>query len=148
MKIVHFLGAKKPWQYSVNLETGQVILEHGVRADKGPGQFLQDWWNVYHEVAHRVTVRKKTFDKIEHLNLFGTCILFVMLKLKFSLVPLFQPKLVFISLIKNNYLLSKAENLEHFFLIPVIEKLNTHDNQSEVALHIKYFCYSHHFLLK
>lgn len=54
VKIVHFLGPKKPWQYSINLETGQVILEHGILSHTAPGQFLQQWWDVYNKIAHRV----------------------------------------------------------------------------------------------
>lgn len=58
MKIVHFIGRKKPWQYTVNLETGKVIHDHGIISVTSSERFIQQWWDVYNEIAaHRITVR-------------------------------------------------------------------------------------------
>ena len=57
MKIVHFIGRKKPWQYSINLETGKVVHDYGIISVTSSEQFIQQWWDVYNEIAaHKVTV--------------------------------------------------------------------------------------------
>ncbi|CAB4018521.1 Glycogenin-2 [Paramuricea clavata] len=57
VKIVHFIGRKKPWQYTVNLETGKVIHDHGIISVTSSERFIQQWWDVYNEIAaHRITV--------------------------------------------------------------------------------------------
>ncbi|XP_046853026.1 glycogenin-1-like isoform X4 [Xenia sp. Carnegie-2017] len=56
VKIVHFIGRKKPWQYSINLETGKVVHDYGIISVTSSEQFIQQWWDVYNEIAaHKVT---------------------------------------------------------------------------------------------
>eukprot|EP00795_Rhopilema_esculentum_P016666 gene16666-8104_t len=46
-KVVHFLGAIKPWHHFYDSETSQVqIQQHGV-SDLGVQSFIQLWWDVY-----------------------------------------------------------------------------------------------------
>ena len=60
MKIVHFIGHKKPWQYAINLETGRVIYDHGIISVTSSEHFIQKWWDLYNEIAeHRITVRHR-----------------------------------------------------------------------------------------
>ena len=57
VKIVHFIGRKKPWQYTINLETGQVIHGHGIISVTSSERFVQQWWDVYNQIAaQRITV--------------------------------------------------------------------------------------------
>ncbi|XP_046853025.1 glycogenin-1-like isoform X3 [Xenia sp. Carnegie-2017] len=61
VKIVHFIGRKKPWQYSINLETGKVVHDYGIISVTSSEQFIQQWWDVYNEIAaHKVT------EDVEH----------------------------------------------------------------------------------
>ena len=65
VKIVHFIGAKKPWQYTINLETGKVIHDHGIISVTSSERFVQQWWDIYNEIAaHRITVSHVTFISI------------------------------------------------------------------------------------
>ncbi len=58
VKIVHFIGRKKPWQYTVNLETGQVTHDHDIMSITSAERFIQQWWDIYNEIAaQRITVR-------------------------------------------------------------------------------------------
>ena len=46
-KVVHFLGAIKPWHHFCDPETSQVqVQQHGV-SDLGVQSFIQLWWDVY-----------------------------------------------------------------------------------------------------
>ena len=57
VKIVHFIGSKKPWQYNINLETGKVIHDDGIISVTSSERFVQQWWDFYNEIAaHRITV--------------------------------------------------------------------------------------------
>jgi glycogenin glucosyltransferase len=47
VKIVHFIGAVKPWHYSFNVSTGKV---EGVEPTMGV--FLQHWWNLFMKDIH------------------------------------------------------------------------------------------------
>ncbi|XP_028407618.1 glycogenin-1-like [Dendronephthya gigantea] len=56
VKIIHFIGRKKPWQYTINLETGRVIYDHGIISVTSSEHFIQKWWDLYNEIAeHRIT---------------------------------------------------------------------------------------------
>ncbi|XP_036397254.1 glycogenin-2 isoform X2 [Megalops cyprinoides] len=43
-KIIHFLGAVKPWHYKYNQQTGDVFLEDGSPPNPHLGKFLNQWW--------------------------------------------------------------------------------------------------------
>jgi glycogenin len=43
VKIVHFIGAQKPWYYSYNLDTHNIVGS-GQNADTG---FLSNWWSLF-----------------------------------------------------------------------------------------------------
>ncbi|XP_067669720.1 uncharacterized protein [Haliotis asinina] len=44
VKIVHFIGAVKPWHHGFNTATGQVMLLPGTGHSQ---EFLQIWWNLF-----------------------------------------------------------------------------------------------------
>jgi len=46
IKVVHFIGAVKPWHHSINKSTGQVIPLPNTGHDS---DFLQQWWNIFME---------------------------------------------------------------------------------------------------
>jgi len=54
VKIVHFLGAIKPWQHFYNTEAKQVKLLTNARYSGADEKFIQLWWDCYTE--DRVTV--------------------------------------------------------------------------------------------
>ena len=45
MKVVHFIGAQKPWHMSYNTATGQV----DGASEQTQANFLQQWWTVFME---------------------------------------------------------------------------------------------------
>lgn len=46
-KVVHFLGKTKPWSYTFDLKTRQVI--GSVHEATAHSSFLQEWWILYSE---------------------------------------------------------------------------------------------------
>ena len=44
MKIVHFIGAVKPWHHTYNTSTKQVTPLPGTGHSQ---EFLQVWWNIF-----------------------------------------------------------------------------------------------------
>ncbi len=48
IKIIHFIGAMKPWQHKYLPEVDAVILEPGSYASQNAAQdYLKRWWQVY-----------------------------------------------------------------------------------------------------
>ncbi|XP_004867379.1 glycogenin-2 isoform X1 [Heterocephalus glaber] len=47
-KVVHFLGPRKPWNYTYNLQTGSVVEQGSGVASRQQEPFLGLWWSVYH----------------------------------------------------------------------------------------------------
>ena len=45
VKVVHFIGASKPWHLSYNTATGDVSAAGGV--DPSQQRFLQLWWDIF-----------------------------------------------------------------------------------------------------
>ncbi len=43
VKIVHFIGAQKPWYYTYNTETGAVTGPSGSYEN----EYLKSWWSVF-----------------------------------------------------------------------------------------------------
>ncbi|XP_066879400.1 glycogenin-2 isoform X4 [Kogia breviceps] len=48
VKVVHFLGSTKPWNYKYNPQTGSVLEEGSGSVDQHQMSFLNLWWGVYH----------------------------------------------------------------------------------------------------
>ncbi|NXG43425.1 GLYG2 protein, partial [Psilopogon haemacephalus] len=46
-KVVHFLGATKPWNYKYNLQTKRVMQDGTTTASFHQLSFLALWWNIY-----------------------------------------------------------------------------------------------------
>lgn len=47
-KVVHFLGATKPWQYKYNPQTGSVLEQSCGPVPLHELSFLNQWWATYH----------------------------------------------------------------------------------------------------
>lgn len=46
-KVVHFLGATKPWNYKYNLQTKRVMQDGTTSGSFHQLSFLALWWNIY-----------------------------------------------------------------------------------------------------
>ncbi|NXU11442.1 GLYG2 protein, partial [Pardalotus punctatus] len=46
-KVVHFLGATKPWNYKYNLQTKRVMQDGTTSGSFHQLSFLSQWWNIY-----------------------------------------------------------------------------------------------------
>lgn len=46
-KVVHFLGATKPWNYKYNLQTKRVMHDGTTSGSFHQLSFLALWWNIY-----------------------------------------------------------------------------------------------------
>ena len=46
-KVVHFLGAVKPWHHFFDTQTSQVHIKEGNSSTEGAKQFIQMWWEIY-----------------------------------------------------------------------------------------------------
>lgn len=46
-KVVHFLGATKPWNYKYNLQTKRVMQDGTASGSFHQLSFLTLWWNIY-----------------------------------------------------------------------------------------------------
>lgn len=46
-KVVHFLGATKPWNYKYNLQTKRVMQDGTTSGSSHQLSFLALWWNIY-----------------------------------------------------------------------------------------------------
>ena len=46
-KVVHFLGATKPWHHFCNPETSQVHIQDERSNVEGTREFTQMWWDMY-----------------------------------------------------------------------------------------------------
>ncbi|XP_040490785.1 glycogenin-2 isoform X3 [Ursus maritimus] len=47
VKVVHFLGPSKPWNYKYNPQTGSVLEEGSGLANQHQTSFLNLWWKIY-----------------------------------------------------------------------------------------------------
>lgn len=48
IKIIHFIGAVKPWQHIYHHQEGKVFLCHGVDSTQcGLLEYIEQWWRVY-----------------------------------------------------------------------------------------------------
>ncbi|XP_028348294.1 glycogenin-2 isoform X3 [Physeter macrocephalus] len=48
VKVVHFLGSTKPWNYTYNPQTGSVLEEGSGSVNQHQTSFLNLWWGIYH----------------------------------------------------------------------------------------------------
>lgn len=46
-KVVHFLGATKPWNYKYNLQTKRIMQDGTTSGSFHQLSFLALWWNIY-----------------------------------------------------------------------------------------------------
>lgn len=46
-KVVHFLGARKPWNYKYDLQTKKVMQDGTTDGSLHQLSFLSLWWNIY-----------------------------------------------------------------------------------------------------
>ncbi|XP_045850349.1 glycogenin-2-like isoform X6 [Meles meles] len=49
VKVVHFLGPTKPWNYKYNPQTGSVLEEGSGLANEHQTSFLNLWWKIYQD---------------------------------------------------------------------------------------------------
>lgn len=59
VKIVHFIGAQKPWYYTYNADNGSVMGPAGLYES----EYLVNWWsvfynNVYPKIGDEIVKRK------------------------------------------------------------------------------------------
>ena len=55
IRIVHFIGAIKPWQHRYLAELDAVILYPGTYGSQGPAQdFIKRWWQVFTSLEQQV----------------------------------------------------------------------------------------------
>ena len=47
VKVVHFIGASKPWHMSYNTATGDVSAPADAGVDPSQHKFLQLWWSIF-----------------------------------------------------------------------------------------------------
>lgn len=47
VKVVHFLGSAKPWDYSYDPQTGAVSAEGSGPVQEQEAAFLSLWWGIY-----------------------------------------------------------------------------------------------------
>ncbi|XP_033276148.2 glycogenin-2 isoform X4 [Orcinus orca] len=48
VKVVHFLGSTKPWNYKYNPQTGSILEEGSGSVSQHQTSFLNLWWGIYH----------------------------------------------------------------------------------------------------
>lgn len=55
IKIVHFLGAHKPWHHHFDKSTGRVVLTGSSSRSETDGIFVQMWWDLYENKGGAMT---------------------------------------------------------------------------------------------
>uniref|UniRef100_A0A8I3PQR4 glycogenin glucosyltransferase n=2 Tax=Canis lupus familiaris TaxID=9615 RepID=A0A8I3PQR4_CANLF len=66
VKVVHFLGPTKPWNYKYNPQTGSVLEEGSGLANQHQTSFLNLWWKIY---QHSILPLYESFrDEEDHAS--------------------------------------------------------------------------------